>query len=162
MRVPAPWPRWQVRATKYSPKSVLGAPRNKTKTRRPRLLHADAVVAIVHSYMAKPILLNKPGLNNFNDPGNKVPGEPIPGQKMEFSNVIIGPPNGPPYGPLGSIKTPSGRIKPMSLRAWGVIISHFMTASEADSASMEREMKKAKQKTRPAVSSLVVQLRKRN
>ena len=31
-----------------------------------------------HSYMASPISLSKPGLNNFNDHSNKIPGEPLP------------------------------------------------------------------------------------
>ena len=48
--------------------------------------------AMNHSYMARQILLNKPGLNNFNDLSNKIPGEPLPGQIMEISTVIIGPP----------------------------------------------------------------------
>ena len=37
--------------------------------------------------MASPISLNKPGLNNFNDLSNKIPGEPLPGQIMEISTV---------------------------------------------------------------------------
>ena len=43
--------------------------------------------AMIHSYMASPISLNKPGLNNFNDLSNKIPGEPLPGQIMEISTV---------------------------------------------------------------------------
>ena len=39
--------------------------------------------------MASPISLNKPGLNNFNDLGNKIPGEPLPGQIMEISWSLL-------------------------------------------------------------------------
>ena len=41
------------------------------------------------------------------------------------------------YGPLGNCKTPSGRIKPMIPRAWGVIISQF---SEPQSALVSRRI----------------------
>ena len=51
--------------------------------------------------MASPIWLNKPGLNNFNDLRNKILGEPLPGQIMEISTVIIRPGRGSP-GNLGN------------------------------------------------------------
>ena len=42
------------------------------------------------------------------------------------------------YGPLGNCKTPSGRIKPMIPRAWGVIISQFQVRDDSGRARVLR------------------------
>ena len=46
------------------------------------------------SCTASLISLKKPGLNNLNDLSNIIPGEPLPGQIMEISIVVIHPGRG--------------------------------------------------------------------
>ena len=68
--------------------------------------------------MASPISLNKPGLNNFNDHSNKIPGEPLPGQIMgdycapARGTMEIMRPEGHIMPPEGCIMPPEGCRRP--------------------------------------------------